>query len=59
VLTARSAAAGGEPLTLLKTIASSRGGSVLGATLGATRMNNLEMLRTRVGNRGNESEVTD
>ena len=39
-----------EPRMLLKTISRARGAR-LGATLGATRMNNLGMLRTHVDNR--------
>ena len=39
-----------ESRTLLKTISPARGVR-LGATLGATRMNNLRMIRTRLDNR--------
>ena len=37
--------------TFLKTISHARGAGRLGATLGATRMNNLGMIRTRLDNR--------
>ena len=40
-----------EPRMLLKTISCARGGLGVGATLGATRMNNLGMLRTHMDNR--------
>lgn len=40
-----------EPPILLKTISSAPQRVGLGATLGATRMNNLGMLRTHVDNR--------
>ena len=42
------AVADSKSRTLLKTTSSARRGSALGATLGATRMNNLGMLRTDV-----------
>ena len=40
-----------EPRMLLKPLPVLRRGSALGATLGATRMNNLGMLRIYVNNR--------
>jgi hypothetical protein len=40
-----------EPRMPLKTISCARGGLGVGATLGATRMNNLGMLRTHMDNR--------
>jgi hypothetical protein len=45
------AVADSKSRTLLKTTTSARRGSALGATLGATWMNNLGMLRTDVDNR--------
>ena len=44
------AAADNELRTLLKPLAASAAWLGRGATLGATRMNNLRMLRTRMGN---------
>ena len=46
-----AAVAGRELPTLLKTISRARGRARLGATLGATRMNNLGMIRTSLDNR--------
>jgi hypothetical protein len=40
-----------ESRMLLKTIVVPAGGGGAGATLGATRMNNLRMIRTRLDNR--------
>ena len=45
-----AAVSGNEPLAILKTISGGRGAGGLGATLGATRMNNLRMIRTRLDN---------
>ena len=46
-----AAAVDREPRTVLNTISCARGASRLGAMLGATRMNNLRMIRTRLDNR--------
>ena len=45
------AATNGESRMLLKTISRAREGWGVGATLGATRMNNLRMIRTWPDNR--------
>jgi len=46
-----AAVAASKSCMLLKTISGGRGAGGLGATLGATRMNNLRMIRTRLDNR--------